>query len=125
MLFNSLGYALFLPVVFFIYWLVTNKNLTLQNTFLLAASYYFYACWDWRFLFLLLFSTFLDYCSGLQISAARGSRQRKDWFWLSVAVNLGFLGLFKYYNFFAASFAQGIAHLGFRIDTWTLNLILP
>ena len=92
---------------------------------LLAASYYFYACWDWRFLFLLLFSTLLDFFTGLKISAAPGSRQRKGWLWLSVAANVGFLGLFKYYNFFAASFAGGLSHLGFRVNTWTLQVILP
>ncbi|MFN9970785.1 MAG: MBOAT family protein, partial [Phycisphaerae bacterium] len=107
MLFNSLDFALFLPLVFVLYWFVTNRSLRLQNVLLLVASYFFYACWDWRFMFLLLFSTALDYYTGLRMEEASGPRARKVWFWLSVGINLGFLGVFKYYNFFADSFASG------------------
>jgi alginate O-acetyltransferase complex protein AlgI len=106
MLFNSLEYALFFPIVFFLYWFVTNRNLKLQNILLLGASYFFYASWDYRFLFLLIFSTFLDYFTGLRIHQADDQGKRKFWLWLSVTVNLGFLGVFKYYNFFISSFAE-------------------
>jgi len=125
MLFNSLGYAIFLPVVFLIYWFVTNKNLTLQNAFLLAASYFFYACWDWRFLFLLMFSTLLDFYTGIKIAQNEKRGRRLFWFWLSISVNLGFLGVFKYYNFFATSFAEAVRHAGFQVNPWTLKVILP
>ena len=125
MLFNSLDFALFLPLVFVLYWFVTNRSLRLQNVLLLVASYFFYACWDWRFMFLLLFSTALDYYTGLRMEEASGPRARKVWFWLSVGINLGFLGVFKYYNFFADSFASGLALLGVQAHPATLQVILP
>ena len=125
MLFNSVEFALFLPIVFVLYWFVTNKNLAIQNALLLAASYFFYACWDWRFLFLLMFSTLLDYYTGLKMQDAKSQKRKQFWFWLSVMVNLSFLGVFKYYNFFAASFAEAVSSFGLQVNTWTLNIILP
>lgn len=125
MLFNSLSFLLFLPIVFVLYWGVNRRSLLLQNSLLLAASYFFYACWDWRFLFLLVFSTFLDYYTGIKMAEAKKQNLKKFWFWLSISVNLGFLGFFKYYNFFADSFAEGIAHLGLQVNPWTLKVILP
>jgi len=125
MLFNSINFALFLPVVFIFYWFVTNKNLKLQNLLLLVSSYFFYACWDWRFLFLLIFSTVLDYYTGIKMSEAKNPSVKKFWFWLSISINLGFLGVFKYYNFFAESFAAAVANFGFEAHPWTLKVILP
>lgn len=125
MLFNTLSFAIFFPVVFILYWFVTNKNLRLQNALLLVASYFFYACWDWRFLFLLIFSTLLDFVTGIKMSDAQTIRAKKSWFWLSIVINLGFLGVFKYYNFFADTFAQALSELGFHVSPWTLNVILP
>jgi alginate O-acetyltransferase complex protein AlgI len=125
MLFNSLGYAIFLPIVFFVYWFVTNNKLVVQNVFLLSASYFFYACWDWRFLFLLMFSTLLDFVTGIRIAESERRSKRLFWFWLSISINVGFLGLFKYYNFFATSFAAAVGHLGFQVNAWTLKVILP
>ena len=125
MLFNSLSFAIFLPIVFVIYWFLFNKNLKFQNISMLLASYFFYACWDWRFLFLLFFSTFLDYFTGLKMANSENDKMKKFWFWLSVIVNLGFLGVFKYYNFFAASFADALSNLGFHINPTTINIILP
>lgn len=125
MLFNSLGFAIFLPIVFIVYWLLANKRLAFQNAFLLAASCYFYACWDWRFLFLLLFSILLDYCSGLKIAATENRHKRLFWLVLSISINLGFLMVFKYYNFFADSFASAAGHLGWRVNPWTLKIVLP
>jgi D-alanyl-lipoteichoic acid acyltransferase DltB (MBOAT superfamily) len=125
MLFNSFSFALFLPVVFLLYWFVFNKKLLHQNLLLLVASYFFYACWDYRFLFLLVFSTFLDYFTGLKMADAPNARMKKFWFWLSVCVNLGFLGIFKYYNFFAGSFADALSHVGIKTNFWTLKVILP
>lgn len=125
MLFNSLSFALFLPLVFLLYWFVCNKTFRLQNLLLLVASYFFYGCWDVRFLGLLAFSTFLDYYSGLQIYQAKNTSMKKFWFWTSIGLNLGFLGFFKYYNFFVESFASGLTSFGYHIDTWTLQVILP
>jgi D-alanyl-lipoteichoic acid acyltransferase DltB (MBOAT superfamily) len=104
---------------------MTNKNLKLQNLLLLVASYYFYACWDWRFMFLLMFSTFLDYYTGLKIEESKNQNLRKFWLWLSVGINLGFLGFFKYYNFFAESFAEMLQNFGLQVNPWTLKVILP
>lgn len=125
MLFNSLHFAIFLPIVFAIYWLLSKHSFRIQNVLLLVASYYFYACWDWRFLFLLMFSTFLDYFTGLQIEKTDKVKKRKFWFWLSIIVNLGFLSVFKYFNFFVSSFADLFEQFGLHINTWTLNIILP
>lgn len=125
MLFNSINFLIFLPIVFFLYWFVANKSNKAQNILLLAASYFFYACWDWRFLFLLIFSTLLDYFTGLKMSLAENQKEKKFWFWLSIIINLGFLGTFKYFNFFAASFAAAIESVGLHINPWTINVILP
>lgn len=125
MLFNTLQYFIFLPIVFIIYWWVNNKSIKLQNILLLTASYYFYACWDWRFLFLLVFSTGLDYYTGLKMFYASTINNKKIWFWLSISVNLGFLGVFKYYNFFAESFADFLNNFGFQVNVGTLEIILP
>jgi alginate O-acetyltransferase complex protein AlgI len=125
MFFNSIAFAIFLPIVFLLYWFVFNKNKSSQNALLIIASYYFYSCWDWRFLFLLVFSTFLDYYTGIQIEKAKSEVNRKFWFWLSIIVNLGFLGVFKYYNFFADSFADLLNSVGIKASPILLNLILP
>ena len=124
MLFNSINFAFFLPIVFIGYWLVRKKYAN-QNFLLLAASYYFYSCWDWRFLFLLIFSTSLDYFSGIIMSTSKVEKHRKIWFWLSVGINLGFLGVFKYYNFFIDSFSQIVSEIGLKVEIKTLSIILP
>ncbi|WP_264525293.1 MBOAT family O-acyltransferase [Flavobacterium sp. N502536] len=125
MFFNSIAFAIFLPIVFFLYWFVFNKNKSTQNALLIVASCYFYSCWDWRFLFLLVFSTFLDYYTGIQIEKGKSEKSRKFWFWLSILVNLGFLGVFKYYNFFASSFAELLNSAGLKASPILLNVILP
>jgi len=125
MLFNSFSFAIFLPIVFLLYWFATGGKYKLQNILLLVASYYFYGCWDWRFLFLLIFSTGLDYFTGLKMADARDNKWKKFWFWLSVCINLGFLGVFKYYNFFISSFAEGLTHAGIHAHYSTLKVILP
>jgi len=125
MLFNSFNFAVFLPFVFILYWFGAKGNIRLQNILLLASSYFFYSCWDWRFCFLLIFSTLLDYFSGIKIHKAATHGKKKFWLWLSIAVNLGFLAVFKYYNFFAASLADGLSLLGFKPNIGSLQLILP
>ena len=125
MFFNSLSFAVFLPLVFLFYWSIGKNSKRTQNTILIIASYYFYSCWDWRFLFLLIFSTFLDFFTALQIEKGKSIKSRKFWFWLSIIVNLGFLGVFKYYDFFATSMANMIGSLGFNANPLLLKLILP
>src|SRR5688572_21681807 len=125
MLFNSIDFAIFLPIVFILYWFATNRSLKLQNSFLLIASYFFYACWDWRFLFLLMFSTLLDFFTGLKMQNAENQKKKKFWFWLSIIVNLGFLGVFKYFNFFVESFGELLSGFGLQTNSFTLNIILP
>lgn len=126
MLFNSLSYAIFLPIVFVVYWILNKKsNYKVQNIFLLICSYFFYSCWDWRFLFLLLFSTLLDYFSGRIIYNLENNFTRKLWLFLSVGINLGFLAYFKYFNFFIESFADLLRAFGLTPHITTLNIILP
>jgi len=125
MLFNSISFAVFLPIVFVFYWFWANKNLKLKNALLLVSSYFFYACWDWRFMFLLLFSTLLDYFTGIKMQNSVNQKHKKIWFWLSIVINLGFLGVFKYYNFFAESFVEMVSHLGWEVSPLMLNVILP
>jgi D-alanyl-lipoteichoic acid acyltransferase DltB (MBOAT superfamily) len=124
MLFNSFSYLIFLPIVFIIYWAI-NNNLKLQNLFLLFASYFFYAFWDYRFLFLLVFSTFLDFISGKLIFRSKNQIEKKSWLLISVIINLGFLGVFKYFNFFTESFSELFSNFGIKINPFTLKLILP
>ncbi len=125
MLFNSLSFAIFLPIVFALYWLLQKRALQIQNVLLLGASYYFYACWDWRFLFLLMFSTLLDFYTGIRMKDADNDQNKKIWFWASIIINLGFLGVFKYYNFFAENLQMSLQSIGWHVDFWTLQVILP
>ncbi|WP_349663562.1 MBOAT family protein [Cellulophaga lytica] len=125
MLFNSIDFAIFLPVVFFLYWFVVNKNLQLQNFLLLVASYVFYGWWDWRFLSLIAFSTLVDYSLGVLLGKEEKESKRKVYLWTSIIVNLGFLGFFKYYNFFVESFVDAFTFFGQEIEIGTLNIILP
>lgn len=125
MLFNSIDFLIFLPIVFILYWFVVNKTLKFQNALLFLASYFFYACWDWRFMFLLMFSTLLDYYTGLKMQDAQNLKMKRFWFWLSILVNLGFLGAFKYYNFFVESFAEAVSHIGWQISPFLIRIILP
>ena len=125
MLFNSIDFAIFLPIIFILYWFATKGSLRLQNILLLVSSYFFYACWDWHFLFLLIFSTLLDYYTGIKIHKATNQRNKLFWLWLSIGINLGFLGVFKYYNFFAESFADGLTLLGLNSNLGSIQIILP
>lgn len=125
MLFNSISFAIFLPIVFLLYWFGTKGNLRLQNILLLIASYFFYSCWDYRFLFLLVFSTIIDYYTGIKIYEANSKKNKKIWLWISISINLGFLGIFKYYNFFAESFVEGLSLLGIKATYASLKIILP
>ncbi len=125
MLFNSLGFAVFLPVVFLLYWFVAPQKRQWQNALLLVASYYFYGCWDVRFLGLLLFSTLLDYFTARRIYLAGSPSLRKAWLLVSLFINLGLLGVFKYYHFFAESMASLLSALGMESPLPVLSFILP
>jgi alginate O-acetyltransferase complex protein AlgI len=125
MLFSSIEFAVFLPLVFLFYWLIPAKYLTTQNLFLLVTSYIFYGWWDWRFLGLIVFSSGVDFFIGIALGYTEEERKRKTLLFISIAVNLGFLGVFKYYNFFADSFAESFTLLGVPINASRLSIILP
>ena len=125
MLFNSIEFFIFLPIVFTIYWLIGNKRIKQQNLLIAIASYVFYGWWDWRFLFLILFSSLVDYTIGLKLKSEDKPSKRKALLWVSICVNLGFLGFFKYYNFFVDSLVDSFTFFGSELSINTLNIILP
>ncbi len=125
MLFNSIEYTIFLPIVFFLYWFIVNKKLHYQNLFLVAASYLFYGWWDWRFLFLIILSSVVDYSIGILISNSIDKVLRKVYLTISLIINLGLLGYFKYCNFFIESFLDAFSIMGKPVDSQLLNIILP
>lgn len=125
MLFNSFQFLVFLPVVFLLYWFVFSKSKVSQNIFLLLVSYLFYSFWDWRFSFLLAFSTVLDFYSGSIIHNTNDRIKKKMWMRLSIFINIGLLCYFKYLNFFIDSFTQILTTLNFEVNTKSLEIILP
>ncbi len=125
MLFNSLDFAVFLPLVFLIYWFVVKKSLCLQNAFLVLSSYVFYGFWDKRFLLLIIFSSLVDFLVGIGFSKTNHKNKRKILLATSLIVNLGLLGFFKYFNFFAESFADAFTLLGKSMEVECLEIILP
>ncbi|SNR36520.1 MBOAT family O-acyltransferase [Lutibacter flavus] len=125
MLFNSIPFLVFLPIVFCLYWLVLNNKLTGQNLLLLIASYVFYGWWDYRFLGLIVLSTLVDFVVGLLMNRFHKEKIRKRLLWLSLLFNLGLLGVFKYFNFFIESWVEAIKYFGFKSDVSSLNIILP
>ena len=124
MAFNSLTFALFLPIVFALYWLLPRKPLP-QNVLLLLASYFFYAWWSYKFLFLLFTCSIVTYLVGHGLEKTQRPAQRKLLLWVSIFVNLGTLIIFKYLGFFADSFVALLNLFGLRADSVTLSLILP
>ncbi|MDN3687705.1 MBOAT family O-acyltransferase [Cyclobacterium jeungdonense] len=125
MLFNSIEFLIFLPLVFILYWFVFNKDIRIQNLWVLVASYIFYGWWDYRFLSLIAFSSLVDYFIGIQLSRNQKEEQRKWLVAASMVVNIGFLGFFKYYNFFAESFADAFTFFGRSMDPERLSIVLP
>jgi D-alanyl-lipoteichoic acid acyltransferase DltB (MBOAT superfamily) len=125
MLFNSIEFAFFLPLVFIGYWFIFRKPIWAQNLFLLAASYFFYGWWDWRFLSLIAFSSLVDFWVGLRLARVRRKESRKLLLATSILVNIGFLGFFKYFNFFADNFSEAFTLLGRPLEVSRLNVILP
>ena len=129
MLFNSIQFAIFLPIVFLLYWFVfdrfiskSEQQLRLQNAFVVVASYVFYGWWDWRFLLLIAFTSFCSWGSGLLIGKAETRKKAKLWTSLNIVLNLGILALFKYYDFFVIEFAQ-LFHIS--TEELLLKVILP
>ena len=126
MLFNSIEFIFFLPTVFSLYWFVFQKNLKVQNFFLLIISYIFYGWWDWRFLSLIFLSTLVDYFVGLKIYNYQKKEIKKIYLWISILFNIGLLGTFKYFNFFIEQWIGLLSIVGYEYNsTWTLNVILP
>jgi alginate O-acetyltransferase complex protein AlgI len=124
-LFNSVEFTIFLPVVLLIYWALGGLHTRVQNLFLVVASYFFYGWWDWRFLSLIAFSSAVDFVVGLGLGRTDEPRKRKLLLMASIIVNIGFLGFFKYFNFFADNFAQAFTFLGRHMEAGRLNIILP
>ncbi len=125
MLFNSVDFAIFLPVVFVLYWFVFSNSLKYQNLLIVASSYMFYGWWDWRFLGLIVFSTVLDFYIGKTLAKTTHERNRKLLLYTSVGVNLGFLGIFKYCDFFILGFIDAFSVFGVDISAESLNIVLP
>ena len=125
MLFNSISFVLFLPTVFFIHWLLVRQSQKSQNIVLLLASYFFYGSWDWRFLGLIIFSSFVDFSIGKRIYQEQNQKKRKNWLLTSILTNLLLLVFFKYYNFFADSFYELFQLFGITVSPFTLKILLP
>ena len=141
MLFNSFAFAVFFPLIFILYWSVFNRhNVKLRNLFLLTASYVFYGWWDWRFLSLIIISSLQDFLIGKylhklnlkegtletnEVALKEIRRKKKIWLWVSIVVNIGFLGFFKYFNFFADSLIDLFALINVHLSATTLNIVLP
>ncbi len=125
MLFNSLDFAIFLPIVFALYWFVANKKLKLQNLLIVIVSYVFYGWWDWRFLGLIFFSSVVDYFIGQKLVSEKVEAKRKVLLLISLTVNLGLLGFFKYSNFFIQEMTELLQSMGMQVNTGSLDIILP
>lgn len=125
MLFNSLAFAVFLPSVFMLYWLIPRHRLRAQNVFVLVVSYIFYGWWDWRFLTLIFISSLIDFLIGLGLLRTLNPAGRKVLLAVTLATNLGLLGFFKYFNFFVDSFVELLHWSGFEAHRSTLRIILP
>ncbi|MEZ4740775.1 MAG: MBOAT family O-acyltransferase [Flavobacteriales bacterium] len=125
MFFNSIDFAVFLPIVFVVYWLLGRVGIRSQNAWLLLSSMVFYGWWDPRYLVLVLFSAALDYLVGMRLHATHNVTSRKWLLAVSLVGNLGLLGFFKYFDFFVVSFAEAFTFLGTPIEVRTLGLVLP
>ncbi len=125
MLFNSIDFAVFLPIVFVLYWFVFGNNYRIQNGLLIVASYVFYGWWDYRFLSLIVFSSIVDYIIAQQIESGKNKKIKKKLLYLSLTTNLGLLCLFKYFNFFVENFESAFTFFGYKFEGIMLDVILP
>ena len=125
MIFNSLEFLLFLPTIFVIYWLFNSKSLRLSNFIIIGSSYVFYGWWDYRFLSLIILSSAIDFLLGKEIFKTKEKKTRKYLLWLSIGTNLGFLGFFKYFNFFVQNFIDAFHQIGIELSVHTIAIVLP
>lgn len=125
MLFNSIEFFVFFPIVFIGYWVLFKSKLTLQNTFITLASYFFYGWWNWKFLILIIISTLIDFFVAKAIGKNNKDKQRKLFLTISLISNLGMLGFFKYYDFFLDNFVEAFSFFGMQLDPARLSIILP
>ena len=125
MLFNTVDFAVFLPIVLLLYWVVFKNSLRLQNIFIVLVSYFFYACWDWRFLGLIFLSSLVDYTIGLQFNKPLLQKYKKYLLGFSVLFNLGLLFTFKYFNFFIDTFTSVFSFFGTQMQPTSISIILP
>ncbi|MDG1330409.1 MAG: MBOAT family O-acyltransferase [Flavobacteriaceae bacterium] len=125
MLFNSLEFLIFTPIVFVMYWFVFRKKLNFQNTLILITSYVFYGWWDWRFLGLICLSSALDYMLGIRIDEAKTHKKKKLFLTISLLANFGVLAVLKYFNFFSVSLFEAFDAIGYKIGAFSLNVVLP
>jgi alginate O-acetyltransferase complex protein AlgI len=126
MLFNSLDFAIFLPIVFCIYWMLGRAGLKIQTFFILLASLFFYGWWDWRFLGLIVLSSVIDFFCGIVIYSNSARGLRRPWvLWLSLVSNLGLLFFFKYFNFFSREFSAAFSFFGVEFSQDSLEIVLP
>lgn len=125
MLFNSFEFLIFLFIVFALYWSISKKTIKIQNILLLISSYVFYGWWDWRFLSLIILSSAVDYVLGIKIDEAVTQKRRKLFLTLSLISNFGLLAVLKYFNFFSISLFQAFESIGYTMNSFTLNVVLP
>lgn len=125
MLFNSFSFGIFLFVTILLYWLLFNRNIKVRNVFLLAASYFFYGCWNWKLLILIVIVSVTDFVFGALIHKEERPSLRKVYLAFSLVINLGILGFFKYYNFFIDSFYSIIVFFGETSAPPLLSIVLP
>jgi len=125
MLFNSIDFAIFLPLVFILYWTISQRSLSVQNMLIVCASYLFYGWWDYRFLALIALSTVVDFIVAKQLQKEERKQRRKQLLLISLIFNLGMLAFFKYFNFFIESWVDAWQMFGISMQTATLKIILP
>ncbi len=125
MVFNSIEFAIFLPIVFSLYWWIGSEKIKTQNILILISSYIFYGTWDYRFLILIFISSLVDFTIGIKISNSSHPRSRKYLLWTSLIFNLGLLAFFKYFNFFIDSFVSSFKILGYQLSANSIDIILP
>lgn len=126
MLFNSVDFLVFLAITYFLYWSLFNKTVPIRNGFILVVSYYFYGCWDWRFLGLIAFMSTVCFLSGLGIKRCEGNTHAaRVWLISACLVCFGMLGVFKYYNFFLENALMLLDALGMNPNVSSMRVILP
>ena len=125
MIFNSIEFAIFLPIVFFAYWFIVGKKYYYQNFLIMISSFFFYGWWDWRFLLLLLFTAGIDFIVALKLYKTKIIKLRKYYLSISIVSNLAVLGFFKYFNFFIDNFINAFTFFGSHLSKPGLSIVLP